>query len=146
MVSGLCAMLAFFGTLHAQDALKARSNLPIYLPTGNEAADGAAYDHAKRAWIQTHSAEYQAYLGQIQHQEVAVSPAAYVNSPWKSAGEKDRMIAQHPDRYKAETSGMAAGKIRIDKRDFAKVDGQQQLHILSHPERYEVIEHLNPTH
>ena len=137
--------IAFSG--HSQANLRTGPAIPEYKNTGNPGADQAKYAQDKQAWITAHSAEYQAYLTTLQKQApVKENSTAYVNTPWKSVDEKDKMIAQNPAKYKAETTQLPTGKVKIDKRDFDRLDAKTKADILANPDHYEVITNLNPTY
>jgi hypothetical protein len=144
---GITLILMAIGVCgYAQATLRTGLGIPAYQNTGNAAADAARYENDKSAWIKAHPAEYQAYLKSINKSE-ATSPSteAYVNSPWKSQAEKDRMLASNDKDYKAEVSKMPSTKVKIDKRDFDRLDAKTKEMILANPSHYEVIVNLNPT-
>lgn len=131
---------------YSQVTLRTGLGIPAYRNTGNAAADAARYEKDKSAWIKAHPAEYQAYLKTINKAEVSkTTETAYVNSPWKSQTEKDQMIASKSEAYTAETSKMPSTKVKIDKRDFDRLDPKTKEMILGNPSHYEVITNLNPT-
>ena len=144
---GILLVLMAIGVCgYSQATLRTGLGIPAYRNTGNAAADAARYESDKSAWIKAHPAEYQAYLKTINKTEVSSPNAgAYQNNPWKSQAEKDQMIASNSKEYKAETSKMPSTKVKIDKRDFDRLDAKTKEMILANPSNYEVVANLNPT-